>query len=88
MLKFLQLKIIFYVYREKMQNFLSDENVRLDIFLAQKLKQSRSQVASLIENGGVCVNGEIQKKNSLKLKLTSLKILNSNSTRNKLIWFN
>lgn len=69
MLKFLQLKIIFYVYREKMQNFLSDENVRLDIFLAQKLKQSRSQVASLIENGGVCVNGEIQKKNSLKLKI-------------------
>lgn len=52
-----------------MQNFLSDENVRLDVFLAQKLKQSRAQVAFLIENGGVYVNGKIQNKNSFKLKM-------------------
>lgn len=52
-----------------MRNFLSDENTRLDIFLAKKLEQSRAQVASLIENNGVYVNGKIQKKNSFKLKL-------------------
>lgn len=52
-----------------MQNFLSDENIRLDVFLARKLEQSRAQIASLIENGGVCINGKIQKKNSFKLKI-------------------
>jgi len=51
-----------------MQTFLADENLRLDVFLAQKLKQSRSQVALLIEKDCVSVKGQIQNKNSFKLK--------------------
>lgn len=51
-----------------MQTFLANENIRLDIFLAQKLRQSRNQIALLIENDGVFVNSKIQNKNSFKLK--------------------
>ncbi|MBZ7964824.1 RluA family pseudouridine synthase [Campylobacter sp. 2457A] len=52
-----------------MQTFLADENLRLDIFLAKILKQSRNQVALLIEKKCVKVNNQIQNKNSFKLKI-------------------
>ncbi|HDZ5065294.1 TPA: RluA family pseudouridine synthase [Campylobacter jejuni] len=51
-----------------MQTFLVDENLRLDVFLAKKLNQSRNQVALLIEKDCVQVNDKIQDKNSFKLK--------------------
>ncbi|TKX32032.1 RluA family pseudouridine synthase [Campylobacter estrildidarum] len=52
-----------------MQTFLADENSRLDIFLAKTLKQSRNQVALLIEKKCIKVNSQIQNKNSFKLKI-------------------
>lgn len=51
-----------------MQTFLVDENLRLDVFLAKKLNQSRNQVTLLIEKDCIQVNDKIQDKNSFKLK--------------------
>ncbi len=68
-----------------MQIFLSDLTVRLDLFLAQKLQKSRSQIALLIENGGVLVNDKIQ-KSSFKLKIgdkISVKTLPQKETKLK-----
>lgn len=52
-----------------MQNFLVDEVLRLDIFIAKITQQSRSNVASLIKNNCVLVNDKVQNKNSFKLKI-------------------
>ncbi|KAA6224707.1 MULTISPECIES: RluA family pseudouridine synthase [unclassified Campylobacter] len=52
-----------------MQTFLANEEIRLDIFLAQHLKQSRNQVSLLIKNSLVKINNKIQNKTSFKLNL-------------------
>ncbi|AJC86116.1 RluA family pseudouridine synthase [Campylobacter sp. RM16704] len=41
---------------------------RLDVFLSDVLKQSRSQVVRLIKENCVCVNKKIEKKSSKKIK--------------------
>ena len=51
-----------------MQKIKACRALRLDMFLAKHLKQSRSQVAQLIKGGGVKLNGEICDKSAAKLK--------------------
>lgn len=52
-----------------MQKIYANEALRLDIFLAKELKQSRSQIATLIKSKGLKLNGKICDKSSHKLKL-------------------
>lgn len=52
-----------------MQKIKACEVLRLDMFLAKHLGQSRSQVAQLIKSGGVKINGEICDKSAAKLKI-------------------
>lgn len=53
-----------------MQKIFVDEALRVDIFLAKHLKQSRSQIAQLIKNKGVQINGKICDKSAMKLKVS------------------
>lgn len=52
-----------------MQKIYADEALRLDIFLAKHLKQSRSQIAGLIKNKGIRLNNKICDKSAYKLKI-------------------
>lgn len=52
-----------------MQKIYADEALRVDIFLAKHLGQSRSQVAQLIKGGGVRLNNEPCDKSAVKLKV-------------------
>ncbi|WP_348518339.1 RluA family pseudouridine synthase [Campylobacter sp. CCS1377] len=52
-----------------MQNFSVDSCVRLDVFLAKKLNQSRNQVSMLIKDNHIKVNNQIQNKASFVLKI-------------------
>jgi len=49
--------------------FTVDENLRLDVFLAKALNQSRNQITALIKKDCIKVNGNIENKNSFKLKV-------------------
>jgi 23S rRNA pseudouridine1911/1915/1917 synthase len=49
--------------------FSVDEIARLDTFLTQKLQEPRNQVAYLIKNGDVSIDGKTITKPGLKLKL-------------------
>ncbi len=44
------------------------DEVRLDIYLSEKLAVSRNQIEKLIENGRVLINNKIAKKGGLKIK--------------------
>lgn len=48
--------------------FLTEEAIRLDLFLTQKLGQTRNQIAQLIEQNAICVDGKPTAKAGLKLK--------------------
>ena len=52
-----------------MTEFISSQTLRLDQELAAKLQVSRNQVASLIKNGSVSVNGKIVTKAGFALNL-------------------
>ena len=44
-----------------METKVDEENVRLDVFLTEKLEESRSQITKMIKNKDVTVNGNIPK---------------------------
>lgn len=48
--------------------FTTEEAVRLDVFLTQQLGQTRNQIAQLIEQNCVTVDGKATAKSGLKLK--------------------
>ena len=52
-----------------MQKILVDQSLRLDLFLAKHLKTTRSQITSLIKNGGVRCNDQPCLKASFKVKI-------------------
>ena len=49
-------------------SFTTDEAIRLDVFLTQQLGQTRNQIAQLIEQECVSVDGKATAKAGLKLK--------------------
>jgi len=53
---------------EQQSNFKVEYSQRLDLFLAERLNQTRSQSANLIKKGAVSVDGKITLKPGLKLK--------------------
>ena len=53
---------------QKEAYFTTEETVRLDVFLTQKLEQTRNQITQLIEQNCVCVDGKETAKAGLKLK--------------------
>ena len=57
-------------------SFTVDEAIRLDVFLSQKLEQTRNQIVQLIEQNAITVDGKATSKAGLKLKL------------NQTIWIN
>ncbi|TQR60310.1 hypothetical protein DMC01_06200 [Campylobacter troglodytis] len=52
-----------------MQKILVDQSLRLDLFLAKYLKTTRSQITSLIKNGGVRCNDQPCLKASFRVKI-------------------
>ena len=50
------------------QEFFAEQPDRLDIFLASKLQQTRSQIVQLIKNGGVSLEDQVITKPGVKLK--------------------
>ncbi|MFZ2890100.1 RluA family pseudouridine synthase [Sulfuricurvum sp.] len=54
---------------QKEAHFTVEEAVRLDVFLTQKLEQTRNQITQLIEQNCVTVDGKPTLKAGLKLKL-------------------
>ncbi len=53
---------------EKAVDFVVENSQRLDLFLAHKLQQTRSQSAQLIKKGAVLVDDRVVRKSGLKLK--------------------
>jgi 23S rRNA pseudouridine1911/1915/1917 synthase len=51
------------------KNFIAKSIIRLDIFLSDKLNQSRNQIEQLIKKGYVKIDGEINTKSGYKLKI-------------------
>jgi 23S rRNA pseudouridine1911/1915/1917 synthase len=49
-------------------SFIVDEAIRLDVFLSQKLEQTRNQIVQLIEQNAITVDGKATSKPGLKLK--------------------
>lgn len=52
-----------------MQKIYAHKALRLDVFLSKELQQSRSQIAALIKNKGLKLNGTVCNKSSYKLKI-------------------
>lgn len=52
----------------KESHFLTEESVRLDVFLTQQLGQTRNQITQMIEQNCVSVDGKATAKAGLKLK--------------------
>lgn len=50
-------------------SYICDKSERLDVFLASKLQQSRSQVAQLIKNESVFVDEKVVSRSGVKLKV-------------------
>ena len=48
--------------------FITDETIRLDLFLTQMLSQTRNQIVQLIEQNAIIVDGKATAKAGLKLK--------------------
>lgn len=55
----------------KRAEFICEQTQRLDIFLATKLEQTRSQIGTLLSKNCVSVDGKIVTKNGFKLKENS-----------------
>lgn len=53
---------------QETSQFITEEAIRLDLFLTQKLGQTRNQIAQLIEQNCVSVDGKATAKSGLKLK--------------------
>lgn len=49
-------------------SFIVDEAMRLDVFLTQKLSQTRNQIVQLIEQNAIVIDGKPSAKAGLKLK--------------------
>ena len=52
----------------KQSSFTAEEAIRLDAFLAEKLGETRNQVAQLIKQGAITVDAKATSKPGLKLK--------------------
>lgn len=50
------------------KEFIVEQSARLDSFLAEKIAETRNQVAQLIKNGAVSIEGKVVTKVGLKLK--------------------
>ena len=53
----------------KVESYICDSVERLDIFLASKIAQSRSQIAQLIKREAVYVDGKMVSRSGVKLKV-------------------
>ena len=51
-----------------MATYVANEQIRLDVFLAKETGASRSNIKTVVESDGVCVNGIMRKKSGFELK--------------------